>query len=223
MSPRRFAAYFCTPAVQSSRKKLRVLPEQRLAHLTASAEKAFLKFGIKALSMLDIAGKLGVSKKTLYRCFSDKGDLVKRVITSHCENQHAAISELAKSSENAIDEIISITVLIQSKMRGMHPSLLFDLEKFHPEAFEIIDEHKNTALHSVLLKNLKRGQQEGMYRADFDPQLIICFHMAAIEYFTNPTHLAEAGLALSEVQGEHYRYHIRAIASEQGIAYLKTK
>lgn len=197
--------------------------EQRLNQLTTSAENAFMKFGIKAMSMVDVATKLGVSKKTLYKFFSGKSHLVKSVISCRCAAQIKAIASLAEASDNAIDEIIGITELIQEKMRGMHPSMLSDLEKYHPEAFAVIVQHRKYKLQDILHKNLERGQKEGVYRINFDPKLIISFHMAAIEYFANPAHLAEANLSLSEVQGEFYRYHIRGIASDSGLEILKSK
>jgi AcrR family transcriptional regulator len=199
------------------------MPENRLEQLTTSAEKAFMKFGIKALSMMDVATNLGVSKKTLYKFFSGKSHLVQHVIQCHCKASREEMGHLVANAENAVDEIIAITALIQFKIRGMHPSLLFDLEKFHPEAFAFITEHKQKTLRGILLTNLMRGQKEGVYRADFDPNLIISFHMAAIEYFSNPTHVIETGIDLSDVQGEFYRYHIRGIASDRGLEILKSK
>ena len=74
-------------------------------------------------------------------------------------------------------------------------------------------------MEGYLLRNIERGQQEGFYRKDFDAKLISRLHMAMVQTMTNPATIEEFGRPLSELQQELHAYHLRGIATEEGMAY----
>ena len=66
------------------------------------ATDLFMRYGIRSVSMDDIANNLGMSKKTIYQFYADKDELVDAVI-EHEINHNEACCELDKGkSENAI-------------------------------------------------------------------------------------------------------------------------
>jgi len=224
VSNRRFSGYFCAPkplhmttVTQGSNKETRVL------ELLTGCEHAFRKFGVRAVSMDDLASQLGVSKKTLYRYFKDKADLVLQVFNQACERQKARTEILSDGGFNAIDAVIAVMEYFQSELREMHPSMLFDLQKYYPEAMNRLHTHKMVAMQGYLLRNIERGQTEGLYRADFDAKLVSRLHMAMVQTMTDPSTIHEFGRPLSELQKELHTYHLRGIATDQGLEYLRQR
>ena len=173
--------------------------------------------------MDDLARSLGVSKKTLYKYFRDKADLVLQVFDGMCRRQDARISTLSENAENAIDAMIGAMEYMQSELREMHPSMLFDLQKYYPATMKRIEAHKLENLQGYLLRNIERGQQEGFYRKDFDAKLISRLHMAMVQTMTDPATIEEFGRPLSELQQELHAYHLRGIATKEGMAYYRTR
>ena len=108
---------------------------------------------------------------------------------------------------------------MQSELREMHPSMLFDLKKYYPIAMQRLEDHKLKNMQGYLLRNIKRGQKEGFYRKDFDATLISRLHMAMVQTMTDPATIEEFGRPLSELQQELHAYHLRGIATEKGMAY----
>ena len=51
------------------------------------AERMFMKYGVKRISMDDLARELGMSKKTLYQYFENKEDLVKKTLFHHLDQE----------------------------------------------------------------------------------------------------------------------------------------
>ena len=49
-------------------------------YILKQIRELYLKFGIKSVTMDDVASEFGISKKTLYQYFEDKADLVQQVI-----------------------------------------------------------------------------------------------------------------------------------------------
>ena len=74
-------------------------------------------------------------------------------------------------------------------------------------------------MEGYLLRNIERGQREDFYRKDFDAKLISRLHMAMVQTMTNPATIVEFGRPLSELQQELHAYHLRGIATEEGMAY----
>src|SRR6201989_3381049 len=99
------------------------------------AEELFMRYGVRSISMDDIARHLMVSKKTLYQHFEDKEDLVTQASETHIEKSRKQYEALTESPANAIDELARISVCLRNDMNGMNHSLLFDLQKYHPRAW----------------------------------------------------------------------------------------
>ena len=197
--------------------------DARLSELLFGCERAFHRFGVRALSMDDLASQLGVSKKTLYRYFKDKADLVLQVFDQACNRQTARTEALATGGLNAIDAVIAVMEYFQGELREMHPSMLFDLQKYYPKAMERLRVHKMEAMQGYLIRNIERGQTEGLFRSDFDAKLISRLHMAMVQTMTEPATIDEFGRPLSELQKELHTYHLRGIATDQGLEYLRQR
>ena len=101
--------------------------------------------------------------------------------------------------------------------------LLFDLQKYYPKAMERLHVHKMEDMQGYLIRNIERGQTEGLFRSDFDAKLISRLHMAMVQTMAVPSTIDEFGRPLSELQKELHTYHLRGIATDQGLEYLRQR
>jgi AcrR family transcriptional regulator len=69
------------------------------------ADELFTKYGVRSISMDDIARHLTVSKKTLYQHFADKEDIVTLACKTHIDRHVVEFEEIRNTAENAIDEL----------------------------------------------------------------------------------------------------------------------
>ena len=69
----------------------------------------FMKYGLRSISMDDLARHLSVSKKTLYQHFADKEDLITIVLSAHIESNRKQYEAIAENSANAIDDLAQIS------------------------------------------------------------------------------------------------------------------
>lgn len=183
----------------------------------------FLKLGIRSANMDDIARSLSISKKTLYKYFSDKSDVVLQVTTQIMKNEEETISEVIKSSENAIDENIRIYEIANSLLKDLHPSVLFDLQKYYPESYQIFHQHKNQFIRSCVVANLKRGMEEGLYRSNLNVEIIAGLYLTRVGGIWDDELFPSSEFKYADIHLEMIRYHIRGIASPEGLEYLKER
>ncbi|MBL4668899.1 MAG: TetR/AcrR family transcriptional regulator, partial [Flavobacteriales bacterium] len=150
---------------------------EKKIEIIGAALELFMKYGIKSLTMDDIARHLHISKKTLYLYVSDKKELVKKGMELAIEDEQLMLCESIKLSETAIDELVEITKCVSSRLREMHPSVLYDIQKYHPLAWKLLMEHKKEFIYGVMLDNLKRGVKEKYYRKNIYPGVIASIYI----------------------------------------------
>jgi|SRR5690554_845262 len=185
--------------------------------------KLFYQFGVKSLTMDDISRKLGISKKTLYQYVSNKKDLVKKVVKSLVEEQQHQIIELTKQSNNAIDRLISVHQFVGSRMNVIHqPMLIFDLQKYHPEALGFLKSHKDDFIFKGIVNNIKQGIEEGYYRTEIKAELIGKFYMGMVTAIARESDKLHETYSKEEVLSSFINYHLRGVLSAKGIDYMKT-
>jgi AcrR family transcriptional regulator len=173
--------------------------------------------------MDDIARHLGISKKTLYQSFSDKANLVSQGIQAHMNEEAAAICAIQEKSENAIEEMFLIAQHVSQHLQSMHPSILFDLEKYYTAAFGKFNEYKTQIIMSCIAKNIEEGIEQGLYRENINIPIVAGLYVGRMDIIFDQQLFPAIKYSPKDVYFEAIRYHIRGIASDEGMVYLKDK
>ena len=92
--------------------------------ILGKAEELFMQYGIRSVSMDDIANSLGMSKKTLYQYYADKDELVDSVVESHILMIQTDCVSSRKDANDAIHEIYITMERILDEVSNMNPMLL---------------------------------------------------------------------------------------------------
>jgi len=154
--------------------------------IVKKAHELFMLYGIRSVSMDEIAAHLGISKKTIYQYFEDKDAIVDGVLNIEIEMNEKNFMQQQQNAENAVHEIFLDIDLIQEMLKGMNPSILFDLEKYHPTAYKKLNDHKNNFYYGIMCNNLKRGIAENVYKEDINIDILSRFRVSSIFLIFNP-------------------------------------
>jgi TetR/AcrR family transcriptional regulator, cholesterol catabolism regulator len=177
--------------------------------IKAKAHALFMQYGLRSVSMDDIAKDLGVSKKTIYQFYADKDALVDEVMTTVFENDKVCCNALKEKAENAIQEVFLGIDFIVDMFKEMNPSVLYDLQKFHPQSFERFVLHKDNFLYNLVLNNIKNGIEEELYRADLNAEIIARYRVESMLLPLNPSFQNKLKTSLAKVEEEitiHFLY-----------------
>ncbi len=187
------------------------------------AADMFLSLGFKSVTMDDIAAELGVSKKTLYKYFSNKMELVEASIETVQHTIDEAIFNVKSKNYNAIEEEFAIKSIFKDMFKNAKTSPMFQLKKYYPETYQKLVEREVCVFEDCNLDNLNKGKEQGLYRKEINNQLIAKFYFTLIfEIFENET----LGKNMQEVLKLEYKvleYHIRAIATPKGVKELENQ
>lgn len=194
--------------------------EEKKRELVLKASEVYMRYGIKSMTMDEMARQLGVSKKTLYQYVKDKNDLVQQCVLLQHEEEQQMIQEVVKSTDNAIEQMLQISRIIIDELRQIHPSIFFDLAKYHPSVMKMMEGHKDEFVCGCIEENLIAGIKQGLYRKNLNPRVISSIYVGMIDLVMQGTIINDLNLRPDEIYSEMFRYHIRGIASEKGLEYL---
>jgi AcrR family transcriptional regulator len=197
--------------------------DERGTELRARCTQLFGRFGIKALSMDDLAGHLACSKKTLYKYFKDKRDLVSQALHSHIDGLEAQMAELLTGEGNAIDLALAEMEKKHKMLSAISSTVLFDLKKYYPKVFEATHARRRDMIRRVVVHNVTRGMAQGMYRKDLNVDAVADLHLALVEDMVRQAENGTLKRPLAEHFKELFTYHIRGIASPTGLDHLESK
>jgi TetR/AcrR family transcriptional regulator, cholesterol catabolism regulator len=152
-------------------------PKERILF---KAEELFMQYGIRSVSMDDIANNLGMSKKTLYQYFADKDELVDAVVDGHIREIQDDCMSCHRQADDAIHEIFITMERIMEEFSNMNPMLLYDLEKFHFKAYRRFREHKDKFLLQMIRDNIEWGIRDELYRSDVNVDVMSKFRIESM-------------------------------------------
>lgn len=180
----------------------------------------FFRYGIKSMTMDDIANQLGMSKKTIYTHFPDKKTMLKAMMQDFLECHYAEVLETQQQADNAIDEMFRIAGLGMQRMDKITPGFLFDLRKYHGDIWEQFEHFRATGMYMGIITNLKRGMDEGLFRADIDIEVVARMHMQHLNLIVDPGLFADVNRPLRSLMHTIMLTFLRGIATPAGMAEL---
>jgi len=186
------------------------------------SEALFMKYGIKSITMDDLARQLGISKKTIYQYFENKKDLVNKVMVAHMEREMEDTGVIVQNADNAIDEMLKIARYVIAQLRKLSPTALYDIKKYYRKEWALFEQFNATYIFQCILTNLERGQKEGLYRTDLNKDIIAKLYVGKTNIVVDEDLFPLAEYKRDELYNEFIHYHIRGIASPKGLEVFET-
>ncbi len=190
--------------------------------IVKSALNLFWRYGIKSVTMDDIAKELGISKRTIYQHYTDKEAILKMVIQGELTSQQCEMEELGETTHNPIDQMIQATDRMRSAMSQMNPALLYDLKKYYPEAWGLFQSYKYEFILRGIRENISNGMANGFYRPDIDVEVLSRLRIQEFEIAFDPLIYPPDKFHMTDVQMQLVHHFLRGIMSAKGFAYYNT-
>ncbi|PRY04610.1 TetR family transcriptional regulator [Pontibacter ummariensis] len=184
--------------------------------IAQSAFELFCQRGIRSVSMDDIAQHLAMSKKTIYKWFANKDEVVfyacegfLKVVEKDCE---AAL----KGAHNAIEELWGMMEMTRHILVTIHPSIFHDVQKYYPGSWELWLNHKYGFMLDKVKLNILRGVAEGLYRGDLDVEIMGRMRLGMIELAFDTRLFPPHEFDLQKVQQHLLEHYMLGMATIRG-------
>ena len=182
------------------------------------AKEMFLRLGFKSITMDDIACEMCISKKTIYKYFSNKDILIEESIQMVHKEIHETIDKIVSKNFNAIEENFEIKRMFREMFRSAESSPIYQLKKHYPEVYAKALSTQIEVCETCFRDNILKGINEGLYRENLDVDNYVKFYYTLIFNINENTMLEKDA---HELEVKALEYHIRAMATLAGIIELE--
>ena len=181
----------------------------------------FLKLGFKSVTMDDIANELAISKKTIYKFFKNKEELVDNTVSFLHETMYEAVVGICNVGHNAIQENFEIRKMFKDLLKNSDDSPMFQLKKYYPKTFRKIMAKEYSMFKDCILQNIEKGIQEGLYRKNINIELTTKFYFSLVMSVHDSNLYTYNRNTLNKLETSVLEYHTRAIATKKGLTILE--
>lgn len=185
------------------------------------ADELFCRYGIRSITMDEIATQLGISKKTIYQYFADKDELVDAIIEDTLSFSREKCLTDKQQAVDAPHEIIRALDFMEEMFRNMNAMMLYDLERYHPRAYKKFIDFKNKFLLQTIRENLEWGIRDGLYRSEIDVELLSRFRLEGMMIAFNQELFPTSRYNLAHVHTSIIEHFLFGVASPKGYKLIQ--
>lgn len=177
----------------------------------------FKRFGVRSVSMDDVAREMSISKKTLYRCFRDKNELICKTLDRDLELIEQKVDEIRAEDKNPVRQVVKIATFVSEYLKDINPSMIYDLQKYHPDIHAHFISYRQNTFMKKVMENLQSGMELGYYRKNLDLQNTAQFYLCLMDHGPEMLNEHNKKQSYAELYQEIIRYHLYAIATPKGL------
>jgi AcrR family transcriptional regulator len=179
----------------------------------------FWRYGIKSVTMDDIAKDLGISKRTIYQHYPDKEAIVILVVKQELEMQKCQMDKMDEDNLNPIEQIIQAADYMRISLAHMNPVVFYDLKKYHPQAWDLFHQNKHEYIIKSIRDNLVAGIDAGLYMKNINVDILSLLRIEQVLMAFDPTIFPADRFSMMHVQMEFVHHFLRGILTAKGLEY----
>ena len=180
------------------------------------ARERFISEGFVSVSVDDLCSDLGISKKTFYRIFPSKDDLLHQEADWLMGEAHAFITGLLSSDRGFIEKAMTLSTAVATQASKVSRALFRDVQRHAPDIWKRIEEFRLKTLHTNFTKLIEQGRQEGFVRDDINIRVFMLAYAAAMGQIMTPAVLAVEAFSAIDAVHDIFAIFFQGILSEQG-------
>ena len=187
------------------------------------SNELFLNLGFKSVTMDEIASSLGVSKKTIYKYFKNKTELVAAVTGFMFDTVSCGINGICELELNPIDEIFSIKRFVLDNLKDEKSSPQYQLQKYYPKIYASLKQKQFHIMQDCVINNLKKGIENDLYRETIDLEFISRIYFNGMIGIKDKDLFPLTDYSMNTLMDYYLEYHLRGICTEKGIQQLENQ
>jgi AcrR family transcriptional regulator len=170
--------------------------------------------------MDEIAGELGISKKTIYVHFQNKTKLVEAVTFHLFDTICNGIDDICKHTINPIEELYSIKMFVMQHLKNEKSSPQYQLKKYYPQIYNELKVKRFEKMHQSVQDSLKQGIKTEVFRNTIDVGFISRMYFTGMSGIKDDMFFPPKDYQMDYLMESYLEYHLRAIVTTKGMTIL---
>lgn len=179
---------------------------------------AMTRDGVRAFTVESLSQDLGMSKKTIYKYFPTKEDLVEKSVALFFYVIEKKLKKLIKNEPNPALQFVKVMEFVMGHISMISIEKLADLKMRFPavwEKMEIFRLDRRDDFYIIL----SEAQSQGFVRKDVDIKIIATLYMNIINSTFQPEFFLSNNLAPSDAIQHFLKMVTGGLFTEDGIMY----
>jgi AcrR family transcriptional regulator len=171
--------------------------------------------GFYKTTMDDVASELGMSKKTIYKFFPSKEDLVMAIAKHFMDRMKSKILPALNSDKNAIEKLSELIKILAGASEKISPKRTEEMKRHFPAIWNEIDNFRTKMMFENITKVIDQGRKEGLF-IDYPTSIIMNVLVASIRSVVNPDFIMNNNFSIIEAARTVFKIIIGGILTEKG-------
>lgn len=177
--------------------------------------KVFMQEGFYKTPMDEIAKRLRISKKTIYKYFESKEILVKEVVHNFLLQNKSIIQDILDSDDDAVTKAFNLFQHLGKILLNIRNKWLEDIQGHYQSLWKEIDEFRTKMMLANISRLINQGKNEG-YIVDYPTDIIVMFFVSSIRGIINPDFIIQRKLEPESIMKPTINLLMNAILTEKG-------
>ena len=187
--------------------------EERILH---KAQELFFRYGLKAITMDEVAKELGMSKKTLYEHFKNKNEIIIKVTEAYLTHQNIEHQNCTQNAKDAVEELILLMGSLHRIFDNFDVRIINEMQRYYPDAWNIWLEFKENTIMKDIKDNLTKGIKQGLFRQNINIDIIARMRLEQIQLAMDTRYFPSDMYNLAEVNAQLLEQYINGLCTENG-------
>ncbi len=187
------------------------------------ADKLFRENGLYKTSMDELAALLMISKKTIYKHFPSKENLVKEITKFWMTGSTERVDKIVHSKTDVVSKFVKLLEDYSCDLSKVSDKWVKDFQIHYPDIWKSVEKFREEKIFYYARKLFKQGMKE-KYIANIPTEIVIASHIASMHAIVNPKFLMENNFSMSEALKFVFEMQLNGILTEKGrIKYYNQK
>jgi AcrR family transcriptional regulator len=178
-------------------------------------EEKFFRDGFYKTTMDEVASELKMSKKTIYKFFPSKDDLIKAIAKHFMEGLKNKILPALNSDKNAIEKLAELNNILAKVSQKVPSKRMDEIKTYFPSLWNEIDSFRTKMMFANITKVIDQGKEEGLF-IDYPTPIIMNTLVSAVRSTVNPEFILNNNFSISEAALYTFKVVIGGIVTEKG-------
>lgn len=170
--------------------------------------------GFYGVTVDEIAARTGISKRTIYRYFKSKEDIIAAVIEEFTAETGRKVKLALNSSRDPVEQVTNLIRAISEQIKMFHSPALHDLQKHYPHVWNELERFREERIQEIF-KDLFLNDPEGRFRK-VNPKIVTTALIASIRATVNPAFILENNLAPEETIQSIFTIFLHGLVNRPG-------
>lgn len=160
-------------------------------------ENKFTQYGFWDISLDVLAKELRISKKTFYKYFSSKDEIIERVVENVTTKIAKSVENIVKSEGTSPEKLFKLIEFISQRFITISEKWLADLSIHYPELWEGLENFRENMINKNLTEIIAQGQNEGLIK-EYPVNLIMTIYLSSIRGVANPKFIMNNNMSIDK-------------------------